>query len=113
MLNAIVAGEALLQIRDVLPEAQLKMLRRHYFAPNHTTTASDLAKAVGYEDFRGVNLQYGLLGKRLRNVLNYRGKGQASYVLAKFLPPGTVNNSEWLWVMHPNVAKALEELKWV
>lgn len=98
---------------DAITEKQYDMLIEHYNAPNHTITASELAAAVGYKSYSGANLQYGLLGKNLRRYLNYQGDGQESYVLAHFHAPGTAGNEDWLFVMHPTVATALETLGWV
>jgi|SRR5215213_4181988 len=104
--------EALLRIRGTMPEKHLQMLLAHYGAPNHTITATELAKAVGYKGFQAVNLQYGQLGRKLRDVMGYAAEGQASYVIASFLPPGAEGNPDWLWIMHPEIARALEDLKW-
>ncbi len=96
-----------------LSEGQRAMLRAHYLAPNHTITSTDLADAAGYKGWQGANLQYGLLGKKLRDILNYfDAYGQESYVLAEFYQPGTRGNIDWLWVMHANVVEALRALGW-
>src|SRR5262249_12735227 len=36
-----------------------------------------------------------------------------SYAITSFVPPGAGGNDEWDWVMHPEVAAALESLGWV
>jgi len=91
---------------------QYRMLLNHYDAPNHIITASDLAASVRYKNWKGANLQYGLLGKNLRDYMDYQGEGQESYVLAYFLPPGVNGNPEWLFIMHPEVAQAIKVLNW-
>src|SRR5262249_28534230 len=53
------------------------------------------------------------LGALLRGELDFRAPGQESYAIASFVPPGTQGNEEWDWVMHPEVAEALESLGWV
>lgn len=95
-----------------LSNAHLDLLRAHYRAPQRRATATELAQAVGYESYRGVNLQYGRLGELLRGALSY-DEGQASYTVASFVPPGQEGNSEWVWVMHPELAQALEAMGWV
>lgn len=105
--------EALLRLRYTLPQKHLQMLIAHYHSPNHTVTATQLAKAVGYKSFRAVNLQYGQLGRKLRDIMEYGAEGPTSYVIASFLPPGAEGNAEWLWIMHREVARALEDLNWV
>ncbi|MBS0167341.1 MAG: HNH endonuclease [Nitrospira sp.] len=48
------------------------LLLAHLNAPRHTTTMSRLAKSVGYADHNGANLQYGLLGARLGQMLGFQ-----------------------------------------
>jgi hypothetical protein len=96
-----------------LSPGQWDMLRAHFLAPNHTITATELADAAGYKSWQGANLQYGLLGKKLRHILAYFDTyGQESYILAHFYAPGTRGNTDWLFVMHANVAEALRALDW-
>ncbi len=98
-------------IRGSLSEGRIAMLRAQFLAPDHTLTATELAKAAGYKNFRGTNLQYGLLGAELRHILGYQGDGQESYILSSFYPPET-EDEDWLFIMHPNVVQALDELGW-
>ena len=102
----------LARLQAELPERHVELLRAHYRSPRHTATAAQLAEAVGYAGWRAVNLQYGKLGKRLRESLDCQLEGQASYAIATFVSPGTASNAEWLWVMHPELAQALEQLGW-
>jgi hypothetical protein len=104
---------ALSAIRAWLSDGQLAMLRTQYRASERTLTASELATAAQYRSYRGTNLQYGRMGVLLRDALGYWGDGSAaSYVLSGFIPPGVAGNSEWLFVMHDEVAQALTELGW-
>ncbi|NJL55625.1 hypothetical protein HC928_10815 [bacterium] len=93
-----------------IPDSHRDMLIRHYMAPNHTITATELAKAVGYKRFNAVNLQYGTLGRNLLEIMNWHVSGQSSYIIASFYPCET---GEWLWIMHENLAQCLHELRWV
>lgn len=97
-----------LRMRKGIPAAYWKMLAAQYRAPNHAITAEELAHAAGYKNSRGANLQYGRLGKLLREELNYREKGIEAYVLSALAPPGLMGNKQWLLIMHPQVAAALE-----
>lgn len=95
---------------DISPKQRL-MLDYLYNAPNHTMTATELADAVGYKNFRGTNLQIGKLGYKLREALDYWDEGgQVSYVIAYFIPPGAQGNTDWLFVMHEEVAQAIKEI---
>jgi hypothetical protein len=97
---------------NMITDNQREMLRTQYHAPDHAMTARELAQAVGYRSWRGANVQYGVLGKRMRETMNYRGEGQESYILSWLAQPQEVGD-EWLFVMHSELAQALEELGWV
>ncbi len=104
--------EALLQLESNITTKQRALLEAHYRAPGHKATASKLAAAVGYTGHRAVNAQYGKLGSMLRKALNYTAQGQASSVLASFIPPSS-RSDEWVFQMHPPLARALNQLGWV
>jgi hypothetical protein len=100
-------------IEPEIAEKQREMLRVHHAAPARTMSATRLAEAVGFENYNGVNLQYGLLADKVARQLaldlaNHVHVG----VLVEFVDPGHAANEHWLWVMRPNVAQALEDLGW-
>ena len=102
---------ALAALRPSLTAGHIAMLQAQYRAPGFTSTARDLAAAAGYKNFNGANLQYGNLGKRLREALQFYGDGQESFVLSAFSPPND-QHPEWRFVMHPPVLEALKNLGW-
>jgi len=104
---------ALRSIRNRLTDTQKALLVAQYHAPEHTVTATQLAHDLGLSGKGVVNLQYGTLGKMLRHELRFRGKGQETYVLSSFYKPGKGRDRQWRFVMHPQVASALERLGWV
>jgi len=55
---------ALRSIRKPAPSI-LKMLKKHAISKNNISTARVLAKAAGYKDWRGFNLHYGKLARRI------------------------------------------------
>ena len=89
------------------------MLMAHYKAKGHTLTATELAEAAGYANWRGVNLQYGLFADRLAKAMNWQkpDDAQYSYAIASFSKP-TEREEDWLWHMHPQLVKAIEHLGW-
>lgn len=99
-------------VHDLLNDGQRAMLRAQYLASDRTMTATELAVVAGYRSYSGANLQYGKMGRLLREALDYNEAGAASYVLSLFYPPQSVGNPEWLFVMHDKVARALKELGW-
>lgn len=88
----------------------MRMLRTHYHAPNHTLTATQMARALGYPTFAASNLHYGRLGRAVGTALGWDPlPSTLVYVLAEFAKP----EKEWFWIMRPAVAGALETLGWV
>ena len=105
-------------IRDNMPANHSKMLIAHYHSPDRAITERELAEAAKYSSYRAANLQYGILGHRLCEVLDYQpeerydGRPIWTLVLAK----GRSREAEGLefqWVMRKEVAQALAELEWV
>ncbi len=96
------------------------MLEAQYEADRQIITSTRLAEAAGYANYNAANLQYGTLGKLLAINLGY-------------LPPKRANGERMWWrtlstgndasdmtidghfefVMRPELAEALEELRWV
>lgn len=97
---------------DELCDSDLKMLKIHYECPAHTLSATDMAEAMGYANYGAANLRYEKLGGRLCEQLNVSMKYKVN-ALCSFVKPNTQDNEYWLWVMHPQVVQALEELGWV
>jgi len=97
-------------------EGQLKMLQAHYKAPNRMLTATQLADAAGYKKFNSANLQYGLLGEMLNEELcmelpqHENGAAIQTFVLATGTEEATSIDEQWLWIMRPEVAEAIEHL---
>jgi len=105
---------ALERVAGNLPENYLKMLQSHYVAPQHTITATELARAVGYKNYSAANLHYGTLASLLRSELEWStGEFLGLKLLVEFVMPGERDNAEILWVMRPQLAEALEGLGWV
>ena len=93
----------------------MRFLQTHYHAPDKTLTATQMAKAMGYYSFKGANLHYGKLGKIVGKALDWdtatekEAQGAPGiFVLSEFKKPG----KEWFWIMRPEVAQALETLRW-
>ena len=92
---------------------QKRMLQFQYQSQDYAATARELADHVRYAGWQGANLQYGLLGTKLREALGYwEEQEQRSYVLSYFIIPDRANQEEWVFVLHPAVVQALQELNW-
>ena len=88
-----------------------KFLAIHYDAPGRAATATLLAKAAGYQGYRGVNLQYGRLAKQIGAALGLQDPGITT--LVDCIGRRAVTNKDWLLIMHPEFAEALKLAGWV
>jgi TPR repeat protein len=104
---------ALVALRDQTTPNHRLLLRNLYRAPGHTATIRQLAEQVGYADFRGGNLLYGLLASQLCEALDVEIEGENVHVLATFKREPGIANGELQFVMRPQLAEALETLGWV
>ncbi len=99
-------------------KAQRAMLLFHYAAHNRTVTYTQLANAVGSNEYRTANNYYGRLGKFLGEELEMNfaisGKtGNDFYSSAiGFDNPFKSPKQEYQLVMHHELAKAIEALGW-
>lgn len=113
-------ARVLLELRQSdskLVENQIKMLEKHYLAHNRTITFTELAGAVGSDDYRTANSQYGLLGKTIGEALGITfektSKGQAFFsgaLCVELQSKSAVGHVQVM--MHHELAKAIESLGW-
>jgi predicted HNH restriction endonuclease len=88
-----------------------EMLLFNYFAPNQTLTATEMAKAMGYDHYTAANLHYGTLGGMVGEKLGWNPLPEYKVnVLVEFEKPEP--GADWTWIMKPAVAKAIELLNW-
>lgn len=117
MLTVDYFKRAFLAIRNRLTPGQLQMLKAHHAAEGHSATMTQLAQAGGYENYAVANLQYVKLGHLLSDALgglvSERENGLPDWTFALGEVSRPAEESEWVWVMRPEVAQALEQLGWV
>lgn len=91
-------------------ENHIAILRCHARASGRRQTATQLARAVGYQNYGAINLQYGLLAARVGRAL---GLPDATLnLLVEFTAPGELGNAQWEFVLRPAVAQAIAEMGW-
>lgn len=98
-------------IQEKLTDGHRAMLSAHYHAPNYKTTATELAKAAGYKDYRGANLQYARLGITLAEYLSCPLPKHSDGVLfptALLVKWTQKPKEEWYCTLHPQVVEALK-----
>lgn len=92
-----------------LSETHRDMLKVHYEAPEHTITATQMARAVGYSKYGAANMHYGRLGRLVAENLDFDPLNEHLGTLVTF----EKRNGEWHWIMRYQVSRALESLGWV
>ena len=110
------ARELTLALRTLSPlkGRQRFFLRAHFRAKGRALTMRRLAQAAKYRDYRGVNLQYGLIAARIGRALR---RADGIKLLVQFVPPRhvaptkNISNAEWILVMRPAFASALRRVK--
>jgi hypothetical protein len=106
---------ALRRILPSLSDGHLAMIKAHYRAPNQSLTATQLADAAMYAGYRGVNLQYGFVGKRLWEELptplpaDEQGEPIYTFALADAGDRSTPKD-QWIWKLKPQLADAIRLL---
>ena len=93
------------------------MLRAHANAPGHTLTATELARAAGYDSYEVANAHYGRLGRQVAEFLGLapqpheqRGEPIWTLVIATGAEEREDENGHWRWTMHSEVVCALQDL---
>lgn len=115
--------EALLKLRDMkrLRNTKfIKMLQAQYAMPNHTITATQIADAVGFQNYNATNLQYGTLGREISEILGYEPpkRTNGEHIWFWILSSGheaseTTMDGHYEFVMRPELVTALETMGWV
>jgi len=99
-------------------DKQKLMLEAHFKAHNRTITFTELANAAGYDDYQVANRQYGQLGLDLGRELDFEFADSQSRPDEKFcsssigMPFAYAGEGKFQFVMHHELAKAIEELDW-
>jgi predicted HTH domain antitoxin len=98
-------------IKHKLSNRHRSFLKAHYQSAQHTSTASELAKAAEYQNYRGYNLQSARVGRMLAGQLGVSIPQRENGTL---LPSGVLvkwwkdTEDFWYCTLHPEVATALE-----
>ena len=90
---------------------QLDFLRAHARAKSRAATFSQLAEKAGYASYRAINLHYGKLAQRIGMALGIPQAGIS--LLMESRHPDSVTNREWVLVMRPEFAAALQAEGWL
>lgn len=118
--------DALIKLRDKSrfvkdSNKYLAMLRVHALSKNQTVTSSQLADAVGFENYNAANLRYGLLAHEIADIINYtpdQREKDKSYKWFMALSIGIDASKDTIdeqfeFVMRPELYEALITMRWV
>jgi 5-methylcytosine-specific restriction enzyme A len=93
-----------------LSDTDLRMLRFHYFAHEHTVTPLQMSTSFGWLNGGTSHLHYGRLGKKLaqamqKNIKKLYGTAYPVRVLAEFTGAAPVK-----WIMWDNLVEAIKKI---
>lgn len=101
---------------------QIAMLKAHIRSPDHILTATQLARAAGFDDYVIANLHYGKLGFALAEEMEWKPKEQRqggepiwTFTLATNADENERNDGveitgEWRWKLRPKIVEALAQI---
>jgi len=100
-------------------DLEKEILIFQYQAAEHTISAHDLARHLGYSDYQPASSLYGRIGRKvaeflqadLRNPPDFDSRTGSPYWFS-YLSVG-VYQRPYLWIMYPALAHALERSAWV
>ena len=84
------------------------MLLAHRTAEGRRMTAQQLADVAGWKRYSSANLHYGRLGKRIKEQLGLDIREESSHAYTTAI--GDYDEATQEWVMHEELAEALEVL---
>ena len=105
----------LIEMGDRVTAFRRNLLLAHYYSPQRSCTAPQLASLAGVSHYSTVNAQYGGLGRAFCETTKFepqiRPEGTPRWwgVWSR----GYDHPDGFVWIMHDNVAESLEQLGWV
>lgn len=111
--------DALNRVDAAATDAQRKMLRALYEAPNQTLTASQIATAAGYTRYMTVNERFGKFARMIAEDLGYEPATRAdgtpmwtTTIAIEGEPDENAGVADWRWKLRPQVKEAVDRLGW-
>lgn len=95
---------------------QTQFLRLHAQAKGLASTMRRLAQQVGYASCKGMNLQYGLLARKIASSAGLH-KPDITTLVEFVVPKGrsakNISNHKWILVMREPFAEELQAVGWI
>ncbi len=106
-IESFTSADYVRAFRRALPsESQLEILRVHLAAPDQRITASQLAHALGFANWRAPIVLYGKFARKLCNELNVSPTTKLAVLARSYRS----SSSEYELCLRPSVIEALREL---
>jgi hypothetical protein len=104
--------KAFTAIKDKLTPGHLAFLKAHCQAPQLTSTASELAKAANYQDYRGYNMQSAKIGRMVAQNLDIPlpQRPDGSLLPSAVLVEWKKSENSWYCTLRSEVATALQSV---
>jgi len=107
-------------IGKTITKQQWDMLKAHLRAANHIMTATEIAAAGGYDNYEAANSQYGKLGRKLAEELEWEppildGEKTWTFAIAegadedRSAKPEAMAKGHWRWKLRREVVEALQD----
>jgi hypothetical protein len=111
-MRAVSALEFASALRKIgqLGGRQMDVLAAHYNAPGRAATTTDLARQVGYEGYKGVNLCYGNLAAKIETLVGVRAPDEKVLLLCEAEQD---SEKHWVLTMRAEFAEGLRQAGWV
>lgn len=98
-----------------ISDKEEKMLLLNYFSPSHTITSELMASAMGWPNFNSANLHYGTFASKVAKIMGFVPPNR-EYAISFFadfnLPESGQDHGHWQWIMHSELAEAINLLGW-
>jgi hypothetical protein len=102
---------ALRSLEPRLTPRYIQMLQFHYARAARTTTAPEMAKAMGFKSYGAANLHYGKLARLVGNLVGWTPGEEGDIKLDVFAEFEKVRG-QWQWIMRRELAQAIKGLGW-
>lgn len=107
--NGSIPVEDYISALNGLKEKQRCILVAQFLCPKHEFSAGQLARLIGSSHHVTGNSLYGKIAHAVCNHLNIKQPDKYWFVAISY---AYHNEKEWIWAMHPNLAKAIVRLGW-
>lgn len=101
---------------EVMQKDSVKFLKAHFNSPNYTTSASRLAKELGYPNFQTINSLYGKFARKLAEQFGWTQHDMEAivgyWVMFLFTAEYNRETKEYDLILLPDVVEALKQIGW-